>query len=178
MKRRVGVVCESDFLFQKIYLILKPHTTVLRGDDGDICLWDLRMGDAPSGARSYVTLGRGGDIPIPFDDESLLSVLDGNSGAPLRLGDRCAILRGREIRLTDVEFNTLSVLFTAGGSFVSRDEIVGAVWGDGVDGGVLNVYIHYLREKLEGEGEKIIISSRKLGYKIDEKYLLEVKEQC
>jgi DNA-binding response OmpR family regulator len=35
---------------------------------------------------------------------------------------------------------------------------------------VLNVYVHYLREKLE-DGKKIIISSRKLGYKIDERYL-------
>ena len=45
------------------------------------------------------------------------------------------------------------------------------VWGDGADGGVLNVYIHYLREKLEAGGEKIILSSRKQGYKIVEKYL-------
>ena len=41
----------------------------------------------------------------------------------------------------------------------------------GADEGVLNVYVHYLREKLERGGEKIIISSRGLGYKIDEKYL-------
>ena len=43
--------------------------------------------------------------------------------------------------------------------------------GDDADGGILNVYVHYLREKLEKRGEKIIISSRKSGYKIDEKYL-------
>ena len=39
----------------------------------------------------------------------------------------------------------------------------------------VNVYIHYLREKLESGGEKIIISSRNMGYKIDSKYLGEVK---
>ena len=37
----------------------------------------------------------------------------------------------------------------------------------------MNVYIHYLREKLEADGEKIILSSRSHGYKIDEKYLTE-----
>ena len=47
------------------------------------------------------------------------------------------------------------------------------VWGDECEGGVLNVYIHYLREKLETEGEKIIFSTRKMGYKIDKKYLVE-----
>ena len=36
------------------------------------------------------------------------------------------------------------------------------------------MYVHYLREKLE-RGEKIIISSRNHGYKIDAKYLSEVE---
>ena len=58
-----------------------------------------------------------------------------------------------------------------GGEFVSRDELSRAVWGEGADGGILNVYIHYLREKLESKGEKVIISSRRGGYKIDGKYL-------
>ena len=178
MKKRIGVVCESDFLFQKIYLILKPHAEVVRGDDGDICLFDLRVGRPQGGARSYITLGPGGEITVPFDDETLLSILNHSTGALLRLGDRCAILRGREIRLTDVEYNTLSVLVSAGGDYVSRDEIVREVWGEGVDGGVLNVYVHYLREKLEREGEKIIISSRNLGYKIEEKYLVGGGEEC
>ena len=40
---------------------------------------------------------------------------------------------------------------------------------DGVDGGVVNVYVHYLREKLEKNGERIIISTRNLGYKINER---------
>ena len=34
----------------------------------------------------------------------------------------------------------------------------------------MNVYVHYLREKLEYNGEKVIISSRKNGYKIDERF--------
>jgi DNA-binding response OmpR family regulator len=63
------------------------------------------------------------------------------------------------------------VLIEASGDFISREELIRRVWGEGADGGVLNVYVHYLREKLEKQGEKIIISSRKNGYKIDGKYL-------
>jgi DNA-binding response OmpR family regulator len=39
--------------------------------------------------------------------------------------------------------------------------------------GLINVYVHYLREKLEVGGEKIINSSRKNGYAIDEKFIKE-----
>ena len=59
-----------------------------------------------------------------------------------------------------------------------REEILSTVWGGEADSGVINVYIHYLREKLEVCGEKIILSSRKCGYKIDEKYLGEVTQNA
>ena len=36
---------------------------------------------------------------------------------------------------------------------------------------MINVYIHYLREKLELCGEKIIIASREAGYRIDKRFL-------
>ena len=54
---------------------------------------------------------------------------------------------------------------------LSREEILNAVWNNEADSGVINVYIHYLREKLELDGEKIILSSRKLGYAIDERFI-------
>ena len=59
---------------------------------------------------------------------------------------------------------------SANGEFVSREEILSQVWNGDADCGIINVYIHYLREKIE-HGEKIILSSRKQGYCIDEKYL-------
>ena len=51
------------------------------------------------------------------------------------------------------------------------EELHGKVFGENNTPGLLNVYIHYLREKIEGEDEKIILSSRKQGYKINERYI-------
>ena len=84
---------------------------------------------------------------------------------------RCAHIYGKTIRLTDAEFALLSTLFCAGGEFVSREKLIHGVFGDSTTDGILNVYIHYLREKIEINGEKIIISSRKFGYKLDQKFL-------
>ena len=58
---------------------------------------------------------------------------------------------------------------------MSREELVTAVWGEGADDGVLNVYVHYLREKLEKENERVILYSRKSGYRIDGRLLGDAK---
>lgn len=181
MKRRIGVLTGDDMLYQKIYLIFRESTdfSVMRGDMGaDTLLVDAEFvkdtNPSAAGSTDVVYMSRGGEaqLTIPFTEEEILSVLSGDSsgGATLALGKRCAYIHEREIKLTEVEFSLLSALYSAGG-FVSREELLRSVWGEGADGGVLNVYVHYLREKLEFAGEKIIISSRKLGYKIDEKYL-------
>ena len=76
----------------------------------------------------------------------------------------------QHIMLAAKKYKLLRVLSDAG-DYVSRENLIMSVWGADVDGGVLNVYVHYLREKLERGGEKIILSSRKEGYRINEKYL-------
>ena len=172
--RKICVLTTDNFLFQKIKLALLGRAEVTR-EDG---ISDLRIVDLDSGYEAKagdVTAGRNVecDLSIPFP----LSALDGllsDSGTPLLSAfpnERCAILRGEAIKLTEVEYSLFDALMKRGGEFVSREDILYEVWGDGADAGVINVYIHYLREKLEKEGEKIIVSSRKMGYKIDEKYL-------
>ena len=86
------------------------------------------------------------------------------------------MLRGEVIKLTEVEHALFLALMKRGGEFASREDILREVWGSEADEGIINVYVHYLREKLEKSGEKIIVSSRKLGYKIDGKYLGGDKE--
>ena len=184
MKKNVSVFCRDKYLGRKIYLILSERYEVTRFDDSamgkavdaDILIWNVDDAPLPLGADSYaVTMGDGGDLPLPFSEQMLLSAIEKKfseeENAPLLLGEKCAHLYGKLIRFTDVEFALLSEMVNAGGEFVSRDELISAVWGDGTTRGILNVYIHYLREKLESCGEKIIISSRKSGYKIDKKYL-------
>ena len=119
-----------------------------------------------------ITMGEGGDLPLPFAFTELFSAIEGCGGnAPkLTLGERCAYLRGEKIPLTEVELALLRVLYDAKGEYVSREELLSRVWAEGTDNGVVNVYVYYLRQKLE-RGEKIINTSRKLGYKIDANYL-------
>ena len=95
----------------------------------------------------------------------------GARSAPLVLSEdeKCAFLFGEKIALTELEFELLSKLMERDG-FTSREELLSALWQDEATGSVLNVYIHYLREKLEVGGEKIIVSSRRQGYRINEKF--------
>lgn len=174
MKKAVAVITEDIFLYQKIFLILQPYATITRRrEEAQLCLWDIDTVLPPEDKENIIFIGRdGADVQRPFTHEELIRLVSGDA-ALLTLGDKCAFLRGRHIRLTEVEFALLSAIFDKKGEFVSREELISAVWGPDFDGGVLNVYIHYLREKLECDGEKIIISSRKNGYKIDEKYIKE-----
>ena len=175
MNKLISVITRDDFLFQKIYLILKPCADIIRERGGeDICFWDIDSMGLPADEENTVKISRmGGDLIRPFGEEELFAILnsDKTPTVALKLGERCVHLRGRRIKLTELEFSLLSRLVFADGDFVTRDELISSVFGDGVEGGILNVYIHYLREKLECEGEKIILSSRCRGYKIDEKYL-------
>jgi two-component system OmpR family response regulator len=102
---------------------------------------------------------------------ALLTETDGGPDASLSLSDdgRHAYIFGEKIKLTEVEYKLLEVILKADG-FVSKEQILDTVWGDGYDLGVVNVYVHYLRRKLEKGGNKVIISSRNEGYRIDEKY--------
>lgn len=140
------------------------------------------MGEGSTAAPSLphiITVGKGGRLATPFTYEELYSVLDGAEGdAPeLTLGERCAYLRGERIKLTEVEYALLSMLYEKKGEYVSREELRLGVWDEDTDSGVVNVYIHYLRQKLE-RGEKIINTSRSLGYKIDEKYIGGQAKKC
>ncbi len=172
---KIGVFTKDDFLYRKIMLDAPAGTEVRRwSTDADIILCDIDTESLPH--VECITMSRRGeaDIAVPFRLGTVAALLTERAadGKPLTLDadGRCAHLYGESIKLTEVEFSLFSLLYERGGEFASRDEILNAVWGDGVDAGIINVYIHYLREKLETHGEKVIISSRRSGYKIDERY--------
>lgn len=105
----------------------------------------------------------------PFRPARLLAVLglteDTEGGAILPLPDASALLCGGErIRLTSTEWALFSCLWEAKGAFVAKEQLHRAVWGGQGDAGVVNVYVHYLRQKLEKNGRRYILSSRKEGY--------------
>ena len=170
---RIAVKTSDSYLYQKIFLILESSSHVFRycaEEDYDLLLSDAES-DLDSGAIVMSREGAG-HLSIPFTEKELKSIVFGEkTDTPsLVMGDRCVFLRGKKIALTELEFSLFSVLYNAKGEFVPREALHQKAFGENYTDGVLNVYVHYLREKLEREEEKIIISSRKHGYKISERY--------
>ena len=74
---------------------------------------------------------------------------------------------GRDISLTRTEYQLLELLLANAKRVLSRDVIFEKVWGYdfGPDSNSLDVYIGYLRRKLEGNGEpRLIHTVRGVGY--------------
>jgi len=78
------------------------------------------------------------------------------------------VLRGqRSIELTAKEFDLLEFLMVHPKQVLTRDRILEEVWGYDFmgDSNIIEVYIRYLRLKLEAEGEKRLIQTvRGVGY--------------
>ncbi len=108
----------------------------------------------------------------PFRPARLLALLDltedKDAPALIPYHDRpCVLANDREIMLSAKEHALLMALWDVRGTYVSREELLSRVWGDEeTDPGVVNVYIHYLRRKLETDGQKRILASRGRGYMI------------
>jgi two-component system OmpR family response regulator len=78
-----------------------------------------------------------------------------------------ASLDGKPIRLSATEYRLLEYLVRRAGSIVSRDQLAEHVWGGDYDpfSNVADVYISYLRRKLERRGKPPLIHTvRGLGY--------------
>ena len=78
----------------------------------------------------------------------------------------------REIALTATEYKLLLHLLRSAGQVVPRATLTERVWGYDFDGNdnVLEVYVRYLRQKLEAEGEpRLIQTLRGAGYALAER---------
>lgn len=177
--KRITVITRDALLGRRIALLFGGEYSVTvcesAAADGGIRIADI---DTLPEARGDILLSQGGGdgvITLPFLIEELVAAVSTAERAhadtvSLVEGERAVRLRGEIIRLTEVEHRLLSVLMSAPvGEYVSRERLINEVWGGECDGGVVNVYIHYLREKMEKNGEKIIICSRREGYKLDER---------
>ena len=92
----------------------------------------------------------------------------------LNLGDLSLIPSRHEVRrgqrllaLTAREYALLQLLMEHSGQVLSRDQILRQVWHDqrGAASNVIEVYVRYLRQKLEEHGEKRLIHTvRGQGY--------------
>ncbi|WP_036483524.1 response regulator transcription factor NblR [Myxosarcina sp. GI1] len=89
----------------------------------------------------------------------------------LDLSTRQAIRNGSAIDLTMKEFELLKYLMSNPGKVLSRDEIIENVWGYDYQGesNVIEVYIRYLRLKIETKEQKRLIQTvRGVGYVLRE----------
>ncbi len=84
---------------------------------------------------------------------------------------RQALRKGRTINLTAKEYDLLELFMRHPRQVLTRELIFDRVWGYdfGGESNVLDVYIRYLRQKLEAQGEKRLIHTvRGVGYVLRE----------
>ncbi len=105
----------------------------------------------------------------PFSLEQLQSALSGSRRQSVEEledgGERVILFGGRHIRLTEREHSLYSLLAEAKGASVDRAELCRRIWNC-EDTESLNIYIHYLRRKLEQNGVRAIKSHRGKGYSL------------
>jgi two-component system response regulator MprA len=93
------------------------------------------------------------------------------AGLVLDARRRTVTYAGRAIDLTPREFDLLEFLMRHPGQALSRDAILSAVWDYAFLGGsnVIDVYVRYLRQKLELHGAPSLINTvRGVGYAVRE----------
>lgn len=80
---------------------------------------------------------------------------------------RTAVVDGRQLDLTYLEFELLAHLVAHPHRVHSRDQLVTTVWGYGHvgDGRTVDVHIARLRRKLGKEHRGSIVTVRRVGYK-------------
>jgi DNA-binding response OmpR family regulator len=139
-------------------------------------------GDVPSRVRG-LDLGADDYLPKPFDFDELVARIRAQfrhqqqpEASVLQAGDLHLDLKTRKAGrgdraadLTSREFALLEFLMRHEGQVLSRSQILGSVWGYDFDpqSNVVDVYVGYLRGKLDRPGESTIIETvRGGGYRL------------
>ena len=169
---RIKILTKNEYLYRKLVLELldgEGFSVVESGEDALLVDVDTERFSPSAITMSYKEKA---DIKLPFRLGEVRAMLLKRTFSAIALveEEKSVLLFGEKIKLTELEYALFSLLYKRRG-FVSREEILASVWRGEADGGIINVYVHYLREKLEKNGEKIILSSRKEGYGISEKFM-------
>ena len=155
----------------------------LRGDGSRVPVVMLTARDAPMDKVHSLDLGADDYLTKPFHVEELLARMR----AVMRRAEGEEILRGgdltvnratmevrrgeREIRLTAREYRLLEFMALNARRVLSREVLLSGVWHDesSVTENAVEVYIGYLRKKLDAPGEsKLIHTVRGMGYVLRE----------
>ena len=129
------------------------------------------------------TLGGDDYMTKPFSVEELIvrvrailrrAIGDGDDGrlnvSDLRMDEEShEVFRGStSIELTPTEFKLLHYLMLNAGRVVSKSQILDRVWNYDFDGNanVVEIYISYLRKKIDSLGPRLIHTVRGVGYSL------------
>ena len=153
---------------------------------GDVPILMLTAKDAISDRVAGLETGADDYLVKPFALEELLARVKAllrrrpqsdtaevlrYSDLSLDTGTRLARRGGRDIELTTTEYELLSLFMRRPGQVLTRDIILDRVWGYDFEGesNVLEVYVRYLRNKMEAAGERRLIRTvRGAGYVLRE----------
>jgi len=153
--------------------------------EGDVAILMLTARDATSARVEGLDSGADDYLVKPFAYEELMArvralLRRGAQRAPrlltygdlrLDLDTREVSRGGRALNLTAKEFELLQHLLRQPRRVFSRDQLLESVWGAGSNttSNVVDVYIGYLRQKLEGAGEpRLVQTVRGFGYALRE----------
>jgi two-component system alkaline phosphatase synthesis response regulator PhoP len=79
-------------------------------------------------------------------------------------------LAGRPLTLTPKEFDLLETLVNASGRLLTREQLLGRVWGyaraDDIESRTVDVHVHRLRAKLGPEGHRLV-TVKGAGYRFE-----------
>ncbi len=159
----------------------------LRAAGDDLPVLVLTARDAVADRVAGLDAGADDYLPKPFALEELLARLRallrrahrnepgaatlGFADLGLDLGTREVRRGDRVVRLTRTEFALLELLMRHPRQVLTRSAILGEVWGYdfATSGNSLEVYVGYLRRKLEAGGEpRLIHTVRGVGYTLRE----------
>lgn len=109
------------------------------------------------------------DLKRPFLTEELMLLISKKADTPSHVAPIDVFNEFDTSCLSDTEGKLLEVLLENRGKAVSVNELSRRVWGrDTVKSNIVNVYIRYLRQKLEKDSpNRIIFTVRGQGYKIN-----------
>ncbi|MEG0077226.1 response regulator transcription factor [Anaerorhabdus sp.] len=105
-----------------------------------------------------------------YDFSTNTSIIDVH-GVTLNLNDTTLMYKEQKIDLTKNEFRIMSTLMENKEKYVSRDEMMQALWDtdEFIDDNTLTVNVARLRKKLEEAGlEEFILTKKGIGYRIKE----------
>src|SRR5688572_23440322 len=151
--------CSSLILMLTARDGLQDKISALKGGADDYLTKPFAFGELL--ARIEALLRRRGDLA---SDASILQVED----LTLDLNAKTVHRGGRRIDLTPKEFALLAYLMDNAGTVVSRQSLLSNVWGMNFDPGtkVVDVYIRYLRLKVDSAAPPLIETVRGFGYKM------------